>query len=215
MKATSMESEAYKQIKERIVRGELMPGVLLSENELAGELGMSRTPIRAAIAMLEKEGHVESFKGRGVLVKEISFRQFSQMLEVLVSMQVFVLDMAKRRELTFDLEALRLYLNRQDVSREEGDFLGYYNNSLMCVETILGAMGNDYMLQVLESFRGKFICRMVTFRKQFPQLKPQWANVMNAKIYQALLLKNYDEAKAAIEENYNYTTQQLMLSGVI
>ncbi|WP_337104145.1 GntR family transcriptional regulator [Paenibacillus sp. YIM B09110] len=215
MRATSLETEAYNQIKERIVRAEVMPGVLLSENELASELGMSRTPIRAAIAMLEKEGHVESFKGRGVLVKEISFRQFSQMLEVLVSMQMFVLDMAKQRELHFDVEALGLYLKRQDVSREEGDFLGYYNNSLMCIETILSAMGNDYMIQVLESYRGKFICRMVTFRKQFPQLKPQWANVMNAKIYQALQRKDYDGAKAAIEENYMNTTQQLMLSGVI
>ncbi|MCR2803534.1 GntR family transcriptional regulator [Paenibacillus soyae] len=215
MRASSLETEAYNRIKDRIVRAEVMPGVLLSENELAGELGMSRTPVRAAIAMLEKEGLVESFRGRGVLVKEISFRQFCQMLEVLVSMQLFVLERAKQRELPFDLEALELYLRRQDVSREEGDFLGYYNNSLMCIETILRGMGNDYMLQVLESYRGKFICRMVTFRKQFPQLKPQWANVMNAKIYEALKRGDYDAAKAAIEENYNFTTQQLMLSGVI
>lgn len=215
MRATSLEWEAYNQIKDRIVRAEVMPGMLLSENELAGELGMSRTPVRAAISLLEKEGLVESFKGRGVLVKEISFRQFSQMLEVLVSMQLFVLEVAKQRELAFDLEALHLYLQRQDASRENGDYLGYYNNSLMCIETILSAIGNDYMLQVLESYRGKFVCRMVTFRKQFPQLKPQWANVMNGKIYQALLRKDYDGAKAAIEENYKYTTEQLMLSGVI
>ncbi|RJX37077.1 GntR family transcriptional regulator [Paenibacillus pinisoli] len=215
MRATSLEWEAYNQIKDRIVRADVMPGMLLSENELAGELGMSRTPVRAAISLLEKEGLVESFKGRGVLVKEISFRQFSQMLEVLVSMQLFVLEAAKQRELAFDLQALHLYLQRQDASRENGDYLGYYNNSLMCIETILSAIGNDYMLQVLESYRGKFVCRMVTFRKQFPQLKPQWANVMNGKIYQALLRKDYDGAKAAIEENYKYTTEQLMLSGVI
>jgi len=215
MRATSLEWEAYNQIKDRIVRADVMPGMLLSENELAGELGMSRTPVRAAISLLEKEGLVESFKGRGVLVKEISFRQFSQMLEVLVSMQLFVLESAKQRELAFDLQALHLYLQRQDASRENGDYLGYYNNSLMCIETILSAIGNDYMLQVLESYRGKFVCRMVTFRKQFPQLKPQWANVMNGKIYHALLHKDYDGAKAAIEENYKYTTEQLMLSGVI
>ncbi|MFF2886313.1 GntR family transcriptional regulator [Paenibacillus sp. NPDC057967] len=215
MRATSLEWEAYNQIKDRIVRAEVMPGMLLSENELAGELGMSRTPVRAAISLLEKEGLVESFKGRGVLVKEISFRQFSQMLEVLVSMQLFVLEVAKQRELAFDLEALHLYLQRQYASRENGDYLGYYNNSLMSIETILSAIGNDYMLQVLESYRGKFVCRMVTFRKQFPQHKPQWANVMNGKIYQALLRKDYDGAKEAIEENYKYTTEQLILSGVI
>ncbi|MHA6482380.1 GntR family transcriptional regulator [Paenibacillus sp. strain BS8-2] len=215
MRASSLETDAYTIIKDRIVRADVMPGVLLSENELAGELGMSRTPIRAAIGMLEQEGLVESFKGRGVLVKEISFRQFSQMLEVLVSMQLFVLERAKQIEISFDLNALAFYLKRQDVAREEGDFLAYYNNSLMCIETILKAGGNDHMLKVLDSYRGKFICRMVTFRKQFPQLKPQWASVMNVKIHQALLLSDYDAAKAAIEENYQYTTQKLMLIGVI
>ncbi|MFF2482709.1 GntR family transcriptional regulator [Paenibacillus sp. NPDC058071] len=215
MRTTSLELEAYNQIKERIVHAEVMPGMLLSENELATQLGMSRTPVRAAISLLEKEGLVESFKGRGVLVKEISFRQFSQMLEVLVSMQLFVLDSAKQRKIIFDLDALKNYLQQQDAARESGDYLGYYNNSLMCIETILKANDNEYMLQVLDSYRGKFICRMVTFRKQFPQLKPQWANVMNGKIYHALLRNDYEGAKAAIEENYKYTTGQLMLSGVI
>ncbi|QAY67232.1 GntR family transcriptional regulator [Paenibacillus protaetiae] len=129
---------------------------------------MSRTPVRAAISLLEKEGLVESFKGRGVIVKEVSFRHFCQILELFASMQLFVLDMAKTKELAFDLEALGAYLEKQNEARDTGDFLSYYENTLMCMETILKASGNEHMLQVLELYRGKFLCRMVTFRKQFP-----------------------------------------------
>ncbi|GIQ70810.1 GntR family transcriptional regulator [Xylanibacillus composti] len=215
MRSISLETVAYDQIKERIVRAEYMPGILLSENELAGELGMSRTPVRAAISLLEREGLVESFKGRGVLVKEISFRQFCQIHEVLVSMQVFVLDMAKTRELVFDLDALDSHLNRLDMARENNDYVSYYESSIMCIDTIIRAIGNEQMLQLLQLYKSKFICRMVTFRKQFPQHKPQWASVTNGKIYEALKRKDYEAAKQAVLENYRITQEQLSLSGII
>lgn len=215
MRSISLETIAYEKIKDRIIQAEYMPGILLSENELAGELGMSRTPVRAAISLLEREGLVESFRGRGVVVKEISFRQFLQIYEVMVSMEVYVLETAKSKAITFDLDSLSTYLQRQDEARENGDHISYYKSSLMCIETILKGNGNDHMLQTLEQYRGKFLCRMVTFRKQFPEHKPQWASVMNHKIYEALLKKDYDAAKDAVLENYAISKQQLALSGVI
>ena len=109
----SLEAQVYDTIRDNMIKGEYLPGTMLSENELAKELGVSRTPVRATISILEKEGLVESFKGRGVLVKEISFQQFYQIFEVLVSMQLFVMDIAIERKLSFDLETLRLCLDRQ------------------------------------------------------------------------------------------------------
>ena len=49
----SLEKLAYEQIRENIRNGHFLPGTLLSENEIAEHLGMSRTPIRAAISLLE------------------------------------------------------------------------------------------------------------------------------------------------------------------
>ena len=215
MQLMSLETQAYNQIRERIIRADYMPGILLSENELAGELGMSRTPIRAAISLLEREGLVESFRGRGVLVKEISFRQFCQIHEILVSMQVFVLETAKQRELRFDLAALAAHLQQLEAAREREDHLGYYRSSILCIETILSAIGNDQMVQMLHQYEGKFICRMVTFRKQFPQHKPQWAGVTNGKVYEALRRKDYEAAKQAVLENYTVANEQLSMSGLI
>lgn len=213
MRAISLETVAYNEIRKRIVYADYMPGMLLSENELAGELGMSRTPIRSAISLLEQEGLVQTFKGRGVLVKEISFRQFSQLLEMLVSMQLFVLDMSKKKGIGFDLEKLKYYLDQQIIAQEQGDNIGYYENSLHFVESLLRVQANDYMLEVLDQYRAKFICRMVTFRKQFPEQKPQWANIMNREIYESLLRNDYDSAKKAVEENYNISMNHIMLSG--
>lgn len=47
---------AYAWLRSEILAGRLRPGLVLSENEVAGQLGMSRTPVREAIIRLESEG---------------------------------------------------------------------------------------------------------------------------------------------------------------
>lgn len=63
---------AYKAIKDLYVRRELRPGDQLVEAALAEELGISRTPVREAIRMLEREGLVVSIKNRGSFIKDVT-----------------------------------------------------------------------------------------------------------------------------------------------
>lgn len=48
----------YRQLRERIVRGRLAPGSRLVEREVAARLGVSRTPVRAALERLTQEGYI-------------------------------------------------------------------------------------------------------------------------------------------------------------
>lgn len=48
----------YQQLRERIVRGRLAPGTRLIEREVATHLGVSRTPVRAALERLRQEGFI-------------------------------------------------------------------------------------------------------------------------------------------------------------
>jgi len=59
-------------VKERLLDGRFPGGTLLSENALARELGISRTPLRQAFGQLEAEGLVELYPRRGALVVPIS-----------------------------------------------------------------------------------------------------------------------------------------------
>lgn len=215
MTQESLEKTAYEKLRHRIVYGVYMPGVMLSENELATEFGMSRTPVRAAISLLERDGFLESFKGRGVLVKEISFRKFCEIYEVLVSMQLFTLDLAAAGQRSFDLERLKACLDKQLADREADDYAGYYEAALDFIGIMLGSGRNEFMMQVLDLCRSKFICRMVTFRKQHPEPKPQWSGWTNDQVYEALREGRIVSAKEAILDNYDRTTRQLAYSGMM
>ncbi|VBB09100.1 transcription regulator hth gntr [Lucifera butyrica] len=68
----SLHIKVYKHIKSQIINGGYGPGEILLETKLADELGVSRTPIREAIHLLELEGLVESSTKKGAAVLGIS-----------------------------------------------------------------------------------------------------------------------------------------------
>src|SRR5437773_9909283 len=53
-------SATYRRLRELIVGGRLAAGARLIETELAGRLGVSRTPVRAALLRLAQEGYILS-----------------------------------------------------------------------------------------------------------------------------------------------------------
>ena len=69
LRQESLASRAYQELKAAILRGELEPGAALGEVELAGLLGISRTPVREALAQLRNDGLVESTSTGGNVVR--------------------------------------------------------------------------------------------------------------------------------------------------
>ncbi|RJX28076.1 MAG: GntR family transcriptional regulator [Desulfarculus sp.] len=75
-------SRAYEQIKKKIIHNELDPRRSLNEIQLAKELELSRTPIREALIMLEKEELITRYEqGRGFFVKHFSLQQVHDLYE--------------------------------------------------------------------------------------------------------------------------------------
>lgn len=72
---------AYLHIKTRLLDGRFPGGTLLSENELARELGLSRTPVRQAFVHLQAEGLITLYPKRGGLVVPITPDEAEDVLE--------------------------------------------------------------------------------------------------------------------------------------
>ena len=74
--------KAYQTLLDEIVEGSLAPGTVLAEVEQAARLGVSRTPLREALAHLRKDGLVEPLAGRGLIVTAISIDDIVELYEL-------------------------------------------------------------------------------------------------------------------------------------
>ena len=72
----------FKTLREAILRGDLKPGERLIELQLAAKLGVSRTPIREAIRMLEQEGLAVTVPRKGAEVAQMTLKDMEDVLEV-------------------------------------------------------------------------------------------------------------------------------------
>lgn len=66
-----LRDEVYRQLLERISRGDLPPGSRVKDSEMAALLGVSRTPIREALLRLTREGVLDADMGRGFSVRRL------------------------------------------------------------------------------------------------------------------------------------------------
>lgn len=88
---------AYAALREEIVGWRLAPGTPLNETDLAERLGVSRTPLRAALARLALEGLVDTSRGRTGVVSDVSRDSVTRLFELREALETHGARLAARR----------------------------------------------------------------------------------------------------------------------
>ena len=108
--ATSTDSvgaaHAYTQVRAAIVESRYPPGHRLVEQRIAEELGLSRTPIREALRMLEAEGLVVSERNRGAMVRPLSPTEVVDLYGLRIRLESYAVEVATERITEPELGAL-------------------------------------------------------------------------------------------------------------
>jgi DNA-binding GntR family transcriptional regulator len=98
---------AYRNLKAGIVQGRYRPGAALSEVSLAGEHGMSRTPIREGLARLWQEGYLDRVVGHGYFVARVTVQQIHDTFDVRRLLEGAAASRAAELATPADVERLR------------------------------------------------------------------------------------------------------------
>jgi DNA-binding GntR family transcriptional regulator len=112
---------AYWTIREAIREGVIAPGERLIEVELSDELGMSRTPIRAALARLEVENLIKKVPGQGLIVPEISLQDLLELFDIRELLEGLAARRAAERMGDLEMEALRDAIARMRRAHQTGE----------------------------------------------------------------------------------------------
>jgi len=112
---------AYSALREKILDGDLAPGTVLAEVDQAARLGVSRTPLREALARLASDGLVSPHSGRGVVVTEVSVDRVAELFEVRGALEEQAARLAARRRDPAVFERLQAELRLAPALLENGD----------------------------------------------------------------------------------------------
>lgn len=109
----------YRELRERIAVLAYPPGTTLSENRLAQEFGLSRTPIRRALHRLEFDGLVSVERGVGTIVTAVDMMVLKQVYALRLKLTDLIAELAPARVSDAELGALRAL--QQEVGTMRGD----------------------------------------------------------------------------------------------
>jgi DNA-binding GntR family transcriptional regulator len=90
-------AHAYAQVRAAIVEHRYPPGQRLVEQRLGEELGLSRTPVREALRMLEAEGLVVSERHRGAMVRPLSTTEVVDLYGLRIRLESYAVEVATER----------------------------------------------------------------------------------------------------------------------
>ncbi|MEM6570130.1 MAG: GntR family transcriptional regulator, partial [Planctomycetota bacterium] len=88
---TSLRQQAASELRSRLLRGDLAPGHRVNETAIAAELGVSQTPVREALLLLERERFLDSAPGRGFTVRPLDPDEVREIYPVLGNLEAFAL----------------------------------------------------------------------------------------------------------------------------
>jgi DNA-binding GntR family transcriptional regulator len=130
------------RLAQKIGNGDLQPGERLNEVALAGELGVSRGPIREAIRILERKDLVSVVANRGAFVRRIDRDDMVDLYRLRAVITGLACQLAAERADAGTVEALQKQVADMDAAARSGDRDRYYALNLAFHELLVQASGS-------------------------------------------------------------------------
>jgi DNA-binding GntR family transcriptional regulator len=133
----------YDAIKQSLIEGRFAPGSRLREADLARHLGVSTTPVREALARLDREGLVVIQPRRGAIVAAPSVRAITELFEIRQALESWAIRRVATHLQAAQLAELEALLAHMATLRDQPDQRLFYRFDLEFHATLCRLSGNE------------------------------------------------------------------------
>jgi DNA-binding GntR family transcriptional regulator len=133
---------ATEVIRQAILEGQLEPGRRLKEEELARELGISRTPVREALLMLQAEGLVDATPNRGAMVRSHDAEDLHDLYQLRAVLEGYATRLAAVHISEEDVDELWASCDRFDAITLDADVRELVRENFFFHQSILDCAGS-------------------------------------------------------------------------
>ncbi len=204
-----LKDQAYARLKELIKTGEAPSGTFFSEKRLSSLLGMSKTPIRAALERLEAEGFVITSPRQGAVVRGLSLKEVVDLFDLRFALETFVVRHLAGRFNEPHTRRLKENLEAQLLCAETGDVDRYTQLDTDFHVAISEGFGNQEIVQVMWHLRDKLYLLILTVIRQNPT-RMRTSTEEHSAIVDELVDGDSERAAAAMSKHLEYGKQFLI-----
>ena len=150
----SFKNRAYAALKNVIVSMDIYRNrsdIRLDERQLAQDFGISRTPVREAMAQLEREGFVRSVPRRGVYVVRKTKKEVIEMITAWASLESMAARLITERVSTDEIATLRRMFATFDDGQLRAHLDEYSDVNIEFHQTIIRMSGNKVLIELAEN----------------------------------------------------------------
>lgn len=198
---------ALHEIKRAIIEGELPPGIVVSEHELAARLGMSRTPVHQALDRLRADGWVTIAPRSGVTVAGIDAERMRNIYEALMALE----GAAALRFDTENSDAVQRLIDAEaecEAALAEDDLRGWANADNHFHRHLIVDSGNPELARLSASLmEHAHRARLMTVQLR---PKPEASNADHREIIRCIRAGDHEGARAALQRHRERGMQILL-----
>ena len=201
----------FSTLREAILKGELQPGERLMELQLASKLGVSRTPIREAIRMLEQEGLAVTMPRKGAEVARMTLKDMEDVLEVREALDELAARIACAKINDEQLENLKSIRDEFKKSLDSGDVKKIAEEDVRFHDAIYEATDNAKLIALTNNIREQMYRYRVEYLKDqnnYPILIAEHDAIVNA-------LEQRDKEMVTAEMHTHVVNQAVAVKAVI
>jgi DNA-binding GntR family transcriptional regulator len=206
---SNLVQDAYLRLKQEIRSNRLPPGFHGTEPEMAERLGMSRTPLREALVLLETDGLVEMKPRRGIYILPILPQDMQEIYELLTAIEPEAAASLAARQLSDDqLQPLSDETSKMEQALEDDDLEAWADADDMFHRALLTLHGNQRLLSFANSlFDQAHRARVITLRMRE---KPYRSTQEHKEVVQHIRDGDVEKAQIIYRQHRERTGAELM-----
>ncbi len=149
----SIREKVYRAVRDEILNGNIAPGERMIETRLAQQIKTSRTPVREALHMLEREGLLEAIPRVGYRVKRIRWGEVEEICEIRAVNEILAARWAMKRISAREIQALEKNIEQGEREVGVGDPKAFVDRDEEFHEILARASGSERLQELCEQLR--------------------------------------------------------------
>lgn len=145
-------SAIYEDLKKKIMKGEIRPGEFLFETQLAEAYGVSRTPVRQAIKLLDADGLLANIPRKGTYVKFLSAEDVISVYQAAEALEGMAVALLALQE-DYDFSVLEKLNRKMQESLQDSDITSWCKLDESFHAEICKSCGNEIIAHLYDSLK--------------------------------------------------------------